>query len=51
MLEMLINNLPKKKWFFVLHTMFKKKKKKIKSQKDYTINNTQTNKQTHFFLI
>ena len=28
-----------------------KKKKKIKSQKDYTINNTQTNKQTNTFFF
>ena len=50
MLEMLINNWPQKN-DSLSYTPCSKKKKKIKSQKDYTINNTQTNKQTHFFLI
>ena len=49
MLEMLINNWPQKNDSLSYTPC--SKKKKIISQKDYTINNTQTNKQTHFFLI
>ena len=49
MLEMLINNLPQKKWFFVLHTMFKKKKKKLKAKRTtQLITLKQTNKHIFF---